>query len=229
MSRSLGRSRILLIEGLPGSGKTSLAEWVHDRLDTLGLPVTLIPELHPRHPVIDRATRQSARLPDYAKRCVERWRGFAKAALASGAPSVYVVEGCLFQSAVRFLVEYERSQAEIDAYLPAVEEALVPLRPRLIYLTQTDARAYFEQEFARRKSPAWIARMAAYSATTPFARLRGLDEASVLAALYTHYRAVCDRLVERSGLARLQLDAVRFDEAAIRERVGAWLESALPA
>ncbi len=219
----------MLIEGLPGSGKTSLAEWLCARLEARGVRASWIPELERDHPVIDRPTMRTAREPGYAHRCIARWEAFSEALQARDSDAAVIVEGCLFQSTVRFLVEHERSRDEIDAFLPAVERCLAPLRPRLVYLTQTDATSYLESELVRRKGFDTVSRIASYSAGTPFAVARGLEGAAALFSLYAAYRGLCDELVRRSSWPVLEVDAVRFGESEVRRRVGAWLEARIGA
>jgi len=221
------RSRVILVEGIPGSGKTSLAEWLGGEIEARGIDAAWVPEIQPDHPVIDRPTMRTARNAGYAARCVERWQAFSKRVQGLESPMVFIIEGCLFQSTVRFLVEYDRSSGEIEGYLPAVERSLAPLHPMLVYLTQTDVNAYLAEEIVRRKGTEIVGRIARYTATTPFAVSRGLSGHSALTALYTTYRNVCDGLVKRSAMPALELDAVRLGEAAVRQRVGAWLSAAL--
>lgn len=223
------RPRLILIEGLPGSGKTSLAEGLCASLDAAGTRASWVPELQPDHPVIDRATMRTARAPGYAGRCIRRWEGFSRAVRCLPSRDVLILEGCLFQGTVRFLVEHERSSREIAGTLPAVEACLAPLHPRLVYLTQTDTEAHLERELVRRKGAETVSRIAAYSETTPYATSRGLRGSPALTSLYVSYREVCDGLVRRTRMPVLELDAVRLGEAEVRDRAYAWVSAALRA
>lgn len=221
------RRRVVLIEGLPGSGKTSLAEWLCKRAEAQGISAACVPELQPDHPVIDRPTMRTARSFGFAERCIERWQAFSKNVQAIPSPELFVIEGCLFQSAVRFMIEYQHSAEEIEAYLPAVERCLAPLGACLVYLVQTDATAYLQGEIVRRKGEKIVSKIATYSETTPFAVAQGLEARSALVSLYASYRQVCDQLVARSGLPVLQIDAVRLSEKEVRAQVDPWVASAL--
>jgi hypothetical protein len=223
----VARTRLILIEGLPGSGKTSLAEWLCAHVEAQGTSASWIPELLDDHPVADRSLMRTAKANGYADRCVERWAAFSREVQALDSPHLFILEGCLFQSTVRFLIEYERSAEEVHRYLPAVEDCLAPLRPHLVYLTQTNATAYLQSEVTRRKGEEIVARIARYSATTPFSVARGLEGSSALVALYARYRNTCDQLVRSSRLPVLEVDAVRFDEAAVRDQVSPWVAAAL--
>jgi hypothetical protein len=222
-----GRRRVVLIEGLPGSGKTSLAAWLCASAEAQGISATWIPELQRDHPVIDRSTMRTARDPGYVDRCIERWHAFSKSVQALLSPRLFIVEGCLFQSTVRFLVEYERSAQEIEAYLPAVERCLAPVGACLVYLTQTDPTAFLQHELVRRKGEEIVSKIGAYSATTPYSVARGLEGHSALVSLYDSYRQVCDRLVRGSGLPALEVDTVRLSEGEVRACVAPWVATAV--
>ena len=166
---------------------------------------------------------RTARAPGYADRCIARWAAFSTATQQPESPGTIILEGCLFQSTVRFLVEYERCKSEIDGYLPAVEACLAPLRPCLVYLTPTDTRAYLETELVRRKGFEIVSRIASYSETVPYSIARDLQGFSALSSLYGSYRDTCDSLVRRSSFPVLEIDVTRFGEAAVRERVASWV------
>jgi hypothetical protein len=215
--------RLVLIEGLPGTGKTSLAEWLCKRMTESGRDAAWAREEAADHPVIDRATRRTAAEPGYADRCIARWEAFARRMATAPSPETFVLEGCLFQSAVRFLIEHEHPAADAARYLVAVETALAPLAPRLVYLVQPDPEAYLRDVLPGRKGEATVAKIAAYSATTPFAVRRGLEGRGALLGLYTTYRVACDALVARSTWPVLALDAVRGTETSVRNRARAFL------
>jgi hypothetical protein len=177
--------------------------------------------------VIDRATIRTARAPGYARRCADRWAEFSRDVQSRVSPEVFVLEGCLFQGTVRFLIEYERPFEEAMGYLTAIGESLAPLHPHVVYLTQTDPESYLREHLVGRKGEQIVSRIAAYSSTTPFAVRRGLPGPEALVSLYASYRSACDVFVEHLDFPVLTIDAVRFDEVAVRDQVGAWTDTVL--
>ena len=99
-------TRLVFVEGLPGSGKTSTAKNLARSLRRKGLEATWFHELHPEHPVIPRSVMKQATQGDYAQRCLDRWEAFA----ASASPDrATILEGCAFQMCDSYRLPSEKA------------------------------------------------------------------------------------------------------------------------
>lgn len=205
-----------MIEGLPGSGKTSLAEWLCSCLIKKGDRAVWFREEQKDHPVISRSTRQTASIPGYARRCAGQWRSFIDSILAHHPFGTYILEGCFFQSTVRFLLEYEHPAGEADAYLAETEAALGAVSACLIHLTQPDPDAYLRNDFLRRKGSSIVERIAFHTESTPYAQTRGISGLEALVRLYSEYALLCRRLLIQSNLPRIEINTVDHDESRVR-------------
>lgn len=205
-----------MIEGLPGSGKTSLAEWLCSCLIEKGDTAVWFREEQKDHPVIGRSTRKTAAVPGYARRCVEQWRSFIDSILAHHPFGSYILEGCFLQSTVRFLLEYEHPAGEADAYLVETEAVLAAVPAFLIHLTQPDPDAYLRNDFLCRKSPSIVERILFHTENTPYAQSRGISGLDALVRLYSEYALLCRRLMTLSNLPRIEINTVDHDESRVR-------------
>ena len=217
------KTRLILLEGIPGSGKTTIAEWIAQRLRRQGIDAELSIELRADHPVIDRALMKTSRVPGYGDRCVDRWRDFASRALNSPSPAVHILEGCLFQSTVRFLLEHDHPEYEPDRYFSATQDALEQLQPRIVYLRQADARTFMREQHGERKGDDVIAKIAGYTETTAIAKRHDWKGISGMIEVYLHYRGVCDRLIESSRYDVIHIDTSGDDWASVRADLANWL------
>jgi hypothetical protein len=218
--------RLILVEGIPGSGKSSVAEWICQDLTARGVEVHYHPELPRERSVLDGPIMATARTAGYADRCVARWCDFVADAMED--ESVRVVEGCFFQSAVRFLLEHRHADGEPERYMADSERVLAPLAPRLLYLVQRDVDRYLREQIIERKGAETISRIAAYTGTTAWARQRRVNGMNALVEFYQHYRRVCDGLLDESRIPRLVEDTSDGDWSTLRNHVKAWLDEIWP-
>lgn len=164
--------RLILVEGIPSSGKTTVAGWIRSWLDERGVPALWSPEEQRDHPAIDRPTMRFCRESDFASRCVARWQAFATACESARESPVHIFDACFFQNTARFLLEHEHAEGEPARYLKKTEQAIDGLAPRLVYLEQRDPRAFLEAQTVSRKGREIVGKVAAYTETTAYAKRR---------------------------------------------------------
>jgi hypothetical protein len=152
LAAQLSAPRLILIEGLPGSGKTSLAEFLCSHLLETGISCEWESEQAKDHPVVDKSIRQRAKHPGYGKLCARQWSRFAAVIESHPHISLHILERCFFQSTVRFLLEQDRPFEEALSYLREAERSLTKVGTRLIYLTQPAPGRYLRESLAYRKS-----------------------------------------------------------------------------
>jgi hypothetical protein len=215
-------TRLILIEGLPGSGKTGTARWLHQRLRDCGVPAEWCIEEDPEHSVLPRRVRRLASRPDFAERCLAAWERFSEGAALR--EEVHVLEGCAFQSSVRYLLEYGAGLDAIGTYVDRFEHAIAPLRPRLIYLYQADPARFFEEQTLARKGELWVAKVSAYLASTPYCRARGWNGSDGMLRFWLHYRSVCDTLQARLELPKLSIETSAQDRERVQRDIAEWLQ-----
>ena len=193
----------MLVEGLPGSGKTSAARHLARALRTRGLPAALIRELEPDHPVIPRSVMKLASREDYAEVCLARWSAFVDAGRGE---EVAVIEGCAFQSTARFLYANRVPYDAIHAYWESCEKIIAPLAPRLVYLYQPDPAGFMKRRTLVRRGVEWTEKVAGYAQGTPRSLAHDWQGADGMVAFWRDYRVLCDELYERSMTRKLAVD-----------------------
>jgi hypothetical protein len=216
-------TRLVLVEGIPGSGKTSTAEWIAGWLEGRGIAADWSREERHDHPVIDRPTLRTSREPGYADRCIARWRDFASAVRRSRKPQVHVLEGCFFQSTVRPMLEHEHPLSETHHYTTETVRAIATLSPRFVYLRAPDARQFLEAHVVSRKGVDIVSKIAAYTETTACARKHDWVGLPGMIEFYARYREVCDALLADTALPTLEIDTSNGDWDRVRQRIASWL------
>jgi hypothetical protein len=217
--------RCRLVEGIPGSGKSTAAEAAAAWLTARGIAARWHLEEDHAHPAMPRSLVVRWREPDFTARCTASLARFAEAIPPGG---VEILEGTAFQSTARFLWAADRDD-EIPAYLDGLARALAPATPAFLHLRPSDRAAWLRDFVLPRRGPDWEAKLVAYVETTARGRRCGWSGREGFVAFWTAYGEACDGWCEDLPFPRTELapDADRWPahEAAVRE----WLSFAVEA
>jgi hypothetical protein len=185
-----------LLEGLPGSGKSTMA----DRLCVLarksGYDAIWYLEESGDHPVHSKSlkeTRRDAGL--FIETCLEAWLRFTKKCQTDG--TVHILEGSAFQSTVRFMME-DRLVA-IDDYYRRYEEIIAPLNPRMIYF-RSQTPLQHSRATSDFRGNVWTEKVSNYLENTKYSRHKGLTGLNGMHRFWEDYAALCDKLVSVSKM-----------------------------
>jgi thymidylate kinase len=207
-------TRLIFIEGLPGSGKSTTARYLTTRLVRAGVaahsflevgpdhPLNVGGELHPAGMTLGTALFARYTVEAYVAESLQRWQRFV--ALATPEHATSVVESYPYQNAVRVLLQMDASPDRIKQYVAEVEEIVQPLAPLLIYLDRTDSQQAI-QATSQQRGEAWTSYAIELITDCPYARRRGLVGESGVMALVTAYETVVRELLAMSRLPRLTL------------------------
>ena len=205
--------RLILVEGLPGAGKSTLAQRVTLALQRQGRPVRWWYEEqrgHPLHPFRGPAGLRrvvddlfSGRHARVVAAVLARWEALAAAITADASGATVVLDGMLFGHLTWSLFPADVPREEIAAYVLAAGQRLEGVPLLLLRLRQPDAGAAVARVWRRRGAAAGAAIRRATD--NPYARRRGLTGRAGAAAYWTAFDALVDDLFARLDLPRLAL------------------------
>ncbi len=212
---------LILIEGLPGSGKSTMAHFLLRHLVTHDVPSIWWYEETKGHPLylFDDAVSVQHILDDLAAgdyrnviaAALDKWRQFAEAVQSS--VRVVLLDSCLFGYLTWTLFPFNVPQPDILGYLADVERIIRAVNPRLIYLHQRDVPAALARICARRGGPT-EERLIRNATESPYGKQHLLHGFAGMAALWTDYRVFTDEAFARIGFAKI----------AIENSAGDWAE-----
>ena len=137
------RTRLVIIEGIMGSGKSTTARWIAARLEEAGLRALAITERVDPHPVRGTDGLEHWFQPwlditteGLVARCLAKWRSFVAEAQAT--ETIYSLDGQLFHGDLTNLFLMGAPPAELAKYCESVADIARPLAPLLIYFYQVD-------------------------------------------------------------------------------------------
>lgn len=228
-TQSIPPRRLVIFEGIMGSGKSTSSRWLAASLAARGFSAQLQPERQFPHPLrgTDAAGDWFKPWLDMtagaiAARRLALWREFVDKAAA--APAVHVVDGQLFHGDLTNMLLMKMPEPEIAANVRELEAIIRPLHPLVVYFHQADVDRAIRRTAAERGEELGVRYQVDWKLAYPYAVELGLEGLDGLSALYVRYRALTDRLYAGLRSDKLSIDNTSQDwpryYAMIEEALG---------
>lgn len=128
-------SKLVLVEGNPGSGKSSTSQFIYDQLRQNGITSRWHHEEELPHPVApNKNIDDFGSLEEYFKFALDRWRLFSLA--TSESDEISIIESRFFQDVISPLLMRDVSRSQIMEYVHRIADICSDLNPTLIYFHQ---------------------------------------------------------------------------------------------
>lgn len=218
-------SRIVIVEGIMGSGKSTTVRRIADQLKISNVPVVGITEGVSPHPIRFDWDLPWADMPakQLAKSAAACWYAYANNALMSERGTV--VDGQLFHGNLTSLFLLDADMSLICSYIHDVVAAIKPLRPLLIYFHQDDVDRAI-RTIAAERGDAWVTYQVNWKLTSPYAVRLGLAGLEGLVELYRDYRNLTDRLYTALDIPKISIENSGREWAKYEETINSFLASA---
>jgi predicted kinase len=187
----VGAARLILVEGMIGSGKTTTAERVADWLSRRGEDVRAYHEVAADHPIrteaMDRvraAIPQPPQAPGAAGAegdaraaggpdvyAVDQWRRLAERCLRDR--RTVILDGSFLQNSVMPAFIDGAPEGTVNEIFTSIQRQAAPARPLLVYLRPTDIASAITRTHRTRGEP-WSSRNLTFVENSPWARRRGV-------------------------------------------------------
>jgi hypothetical protein len=192
--------KLIIVEGLTGSGKSIMAHFIARQLRYHGLAADWVHEGALPHPL---AIDVESTIEAFMAEALDHWRGFVDQVARSD--TVMVVEACLFNLLIESLFTHDVGQPDILSYGITLQEIIRPLHPALVYLTQRDVPAALGRNFRDRGS-GFQEFVVGYASGTRYARARGLQGYDGMVVFWRDFVALTDELFDRYTIAKLKIE-----------------------
>jgi hypothetical protein len=210
-------SRLIFVEGFPGAGKSTTAQFLARRFARGGGRVRWIYEGEVPNPFVPpQPAGGDHSWEQFADRRVARWRAFAAAAEEQDV--TLIPESALLQLPVFTMLRRNVDSSVIVALVARLVEAASLLRPRLVYLARRNPEAAFRAT-GERRGLAWLLPLVANSAGYTFIQERGLSGLDGLLAYWRAHADLCGAIVDRLDVPKLVLDVDTDDWPERRRRI----------
>jgi hypothetical protein len=219
------QTRLIIVEGIMGSGKSTTARWIAAQLEAAGLQALAITERVEPHPVrgtdgLDHWFQPwlDVTAEGLADRSLAKWRTFVADAQAT--ETIYALDGQLFHGDLTNLFLMEATSALIRKHCKSVSEIVRPLAPLLIYFYQADVERAIHT-IAAERGEEWVKYQVNWKLQAPYSRRLGLSGLAGLVALYKDYRALTDDLYSALDFPKLAIDNSQQDWDACYQQIHA--------
>jgi hypothetical protein len=228
-------TKLIFVEGLPGSGKTTTASWLASRLRSERLMVNLFLEHQPEHPLNVGGTLHPSgdttgeafflryTSASFVQESLQRWQAFVRAALQ--AEAISVLDSYPFQNTVRVLLQLNATPDCMRAYAGQVEALVMPLQPVLIYFTHRDLihALHHLSHISAQRGKAWTDYVVELVTHCPYAMARHLEGFSGALVAISDYKQLTDSLVPHSRCPRIVLEDCAWGWEGCYQQIEAFL------
>lgn len=210
-------TKLILVDGIPGSGKSTTAQWIALELEKRQIKCDWFMDEHRGNPI----TIWEHSSPEiFITRILDNWKQLKQALESSS--QIIVLEGCLFQHFLHGLLAQDVERAKILASLQAVYEIIHPLRPTLIYFYQDDLVRALKTIYTERGTE-WAEYMLQGLEQSPYATARHLKGFDALIQYYQECCALTNQLIQDFGLSILATENSRAEWLTYREQIKRFL------
>ena len=211
-------TKLIFVEGLPGSGKTTTASWLASRLQSERLMVNLFLEhqlehplnvggtLHPSGYTTGEAFFQRYTPASFVHESLQRWHTFVRDALQTEA--INVLDSYPFQNTVRVLLQLNATPDCMREYAGQVDALIMPLQPVLLYFNHQDLIHAFHtlSTISAQRGKAWTDYVVELVTHCPYAMARHLEGFSGALAVLSDYKQLTDALLRQSRCPQIVLE-----------------------
>jgi hypothetical protein len=215
------QTQLVLIEGVPFSGKSTLSEYVAQQLSLNDRPAQWVNEgmmlrRYFTH-VLAILERRETVAPDSL---VANWAAFAQAARES--PAAFVVDGALTFAGLWPLFAADLPRDTIMEQLGRIAAVCEPLRPRVVHLTG-DVDRLARESYAQR-GPGWQEHSVRQSDSSRYQQARGRSGTDGVTLFFQEAQALMGAVLAEGGWQALTLDVTAADRRANQRAVLDFLE-----
>ena len=216
--QSKTKNRLVIVEGLTGLGKSTLAHWIARQYEYNGIAARWVHEGEDPHPV-------SINIEDdpgwFMAESLKKWTAFVDQVQEFAGATI--IEASFFNNLIETLFAHSHNIEQIVAFGMELQRVIQPARPALVYLTHPDISAALEKNF-RNRGPGFREFVRQLVAGTPIGQAKQWVDDLGIVAFWSEFVALTNRLFRAYEIDKLELDISTGDWARCHQQVVDFLD-----
>lgn len=214
-------TKLILVDGLPGSGKSTTAQFIALQLERNHIAAEWFYELERLHPIHAFHVWSRKGPEKFIEATIHNWREFVEHSRHSN--RINVLESTLFQSTVRLLLQSDLPRSQIREYAHAAVDIIHDLNPVLFYFPIKDIAAAFQEICAKRKK-IWEQYFIQVIDRSLYGKHRQLKGYEGVLTFFREYQQLTDELFAQFNLHKLALENANADWTACYHTICEFLQ-----
>lgn len=216
-------TRLIVLDGLPGSGKTTTAEWLTAQLQQQNIQTWHLVESDITHPLWwyqfwdgnDYLTPDfdTIAIETFLEASLSKWRGFV-----DSSNQLVITESVFFQDAIAMFLMGGATPTRLMEYAREVQQIAQALNPVLIYYRQSDVSSALQKICAIRGKE-FEDELVTNMENFPHLKQRKLKGLDGVATLWQDIHKLTDSVFEEYNIRKLAIDASDGNWLDYRQRI----------
>ncbi len=212
------KNKLVIVEGLTGSGKSTMAHFVARQHHKNDIPARWIHEGELSHPVFVDDVEDD--LEQFKTEMLQKWQTFVRSIGTSN--EVVIIEASFFNNLMDTLFMHNVETDAIIAYYEQLQIIIAPLNPILIYLTQDDVPKALRKNYANR-GEGFVQFVIDLCDNTPYAQKHNLTGYEGTFTFWQDFVTLTDTLFAHSRFGKLRIENSAGDWERYNQEVTAFL------
>jgi hypothetical protein len=209
-------TKLILVDGLPGSGKSTTAQFIALQLERNHIPARWFYELEHFHPIHAFHVWSREGPEKFLETTLENWRSFVMKGKCLD--EVNILESTLFQSTVRLLLQSDIPRQTIIEYTLHTQEIIKELQPVLIYFSSPDvARAL--REICEKRKKVWEQYFIRVIDGSPYGKNHLLQNFEGVVTFFQEYQELTGYLFSKFEMKKLAIENSKGDWKECHRRI----------
>ncbi len=194
--------KMILIEGLPGSGKSTTAQWLHHSFKQSKISSQWFYELSEHHPLTYRSDRSKISGSQLLTESVDIWKRFIQSEMSQC--EAIIIDSGFFQKNIMYMMNLNIDKKNIQKYAMKVEALISKCDTYFIYLDAGNAEMHMRGAF-RARGKKFQNALTEWSNNTKYSVSKGYAGLEGCLKYWRDYKDLCDSIYKKSKFSKIEI------------------------